>query len=251
VQSFGAPERVYLRELTKRVSESLGDQGCGIWLFGSAALGDFARHRSDLDVQAVTATRLPRATRESLAAELDHDALPCPARGLEFVLYARDDLRDPSGPAFQLNLNTGRALPRRLSFDPLDDPRFWFIVDIAIGRQHGVALAGPPAASVFPELPRRLVADALATALDWYESSRGAPAQTLLSACRTWAWASDGRWRSKADSARWARERLADPGPVEAALRSRDDPSVAPPRPDQVAQVVDRAKAALGGERRS
>jgi hypothetical protein len=218
-----------------------------VWLFGSAALGDFARDRSDIDVQAVSATRLPRVTRERLAAELDYDALPCPARKLEFVLYAVDDLRDPSGPAFQLNLNTGRGLSRHISFDQGDEPRFWFVIDIAIGREHGVALAGPPAPSVFPELPRRLVIDALATALDWYESSSDSPAQTILSACRTWAWASDGRWRSKLDSAHWARDRLADPTPVEAALRARDDPGAAAPTAHGVVLVVDRARAALRG----
>ena len=214
---------------------------------GSAALGDFAGHRSDLDVQAVSDTVLTHAAREHLAAELQHDALPCPARGLEFVLYARGDLRDPSGPAFQLNLNTGRVLPPRISFDADDDPRFWFTVDVSIGRQHGVALHGPPAASVFPELPVRLVADALADALDWYESRGGSPAQTVLAACRTWAWASDRAWRSKADSAEWARGRLADPAPVEAALRSRDDPDAAPPPADDAAVLIDRARAALRG----
>jgi ketosteroid isomerase-like protein len=247
VTPFGAAERAYLAELTRRVSKSLGEGACGVWLFGSAALGDFARDRSDIDVQAVSATRLPSATRERLAAALDHDVLPCPARKLEFVLYAGDDLRDASGPAFQRNLNTGRGLSRHVSYEPVDEPRFWFVIDVAIGREHGVALAGPPAASVFPELPRRLVVDALATALDWYESSSDSPAQTILSACRTWAWASDGRWRSKLDSARWARDRLADPTPVVAALRSRDHPGAPAPAPHGASLVVDRARAALRG----
>jgi ketosteroid isomerase-like protein/predicted nucleotidyltransferase len=245
VASFGSAVRAYIEELTRRVTESLGEAACGVWLFGSAALGDFAPERSDMDVQAVTTTRLPRATRERLAAALDHDVLPCPARKLEFVLYAVDDLRDPSGPAFQLNLNTGSGLSRHVSFDPVEEPRFWFVIDVAIGREHGVALAGPPAGSVFPKLPRRLIIDALAAALDWYESSSGAPAETILSACRTWAWATDGHWRSKVDSGRWAQDQLPDSASVEAALRSRDDTGAASPQPHEVALLLDRARKAL------
>ena len=149
-----ATERAYLEEVTRRVCRSLGSAACGVWLSGSAALADFAADRSDLDVQALSATRVRFAARAKLAAALDHEVLPCPARGLEFVLYALGDLREPAGPAFQLNLNTGSAPVRRVSSDPGDDPRFWFVVDVAIARQRGVALAGPPAAAVFPVLPR-------------------------------------------------------------------------------------------------
>jgi Domain of unknown function (DUF4111)/Nucleotidyltransferase domain len=188
----------------------VGQDLVGVWLFGSAALGDYAPGRSDLDVQAVSSDRLPRAALEELAAALDHDVLPCPARGLEFVLYAAAGLRDPEGPAFQLNLNTGRDMAHHVAFDPADDPRFWFVLDVAIGRERGAPLAGPRPSEVFPELPRRLIVDALAGALDWYELHGDEPAQTVLAACRTWAWATDGRWRSKTESARWASERLGD-----------------------------------------
>lgn len=223
-----APERAYLEEVTRRVRRSLGDGMSGVWLFGSGALGDYAPGRSDLDVQAVSTERLGRPALGELAAALDHESLPCPARKLEFVLYARDDLGEPTGPAFQLNLNTGEGLARHVAFDPEDGPRFWFVIDVAIGREHGVPLAGPPPAEVFPELPRPLVADSLAAALDWFESSGESPEQTVLAACRAWAWATDGRWRSKADSARWASDRLRNP-----------------PGPDGAALVLGRARAAL------
>jgi hypothetical protein len=239
------PERAYLAEVTRRVRRSLGEAAAGVWLFGSAALGDYAARRSDLDIQAVSTMRLERPVLTELAAALDQEVLPCPARKLEFVLYAADDLRDPAGPAFQLNLNTGAGVGRHVALDPGDDPRFWFVIDVAIGRQHGVALAGPPPASVLPELPRRLVVDSLAAALDWYESGGESPTQTILAASRTWAWAADGRWRSKEESARWAGERLEDPGPVRAALRARDDASASPPAPDAAASLVRRARAAL------
>jgi hypothetical protein len=94
----------YLAELVARLSDALGDGLVGAWLCGSGALGDLDPATSDLDVQVVTTVRLPRAERERLAARVSHPELPCPVRGLELVIYARDDLEDPLGPAFQVNL---------------------------------------------------------------------------------------------------------------------------------------------------
>jgi hypothetical protein len=246
----GAAPAAYLQELLRRVRAVAGERLLGVWLMGSAALDDFDPARSDLDVQAVSTAPLTLDERGSLAAALEHEALPCPARGLEFVLYARDDLTAPGGPAYGLNLNTGARMEHRLSFDAAADPPFWFVVDLSIGRQHALTLAGPSPADAFPALPDPLVRSALRDAMDWYAREGGSVGQTLLSATRTWAWATDGRWRSKADSARWARERLADPGPVDRALALREAAATAggevPALTDaDAAPVLEAARAAL------
>ena len=92
-------------------------------------------------------------------------------RGLELVVYAREDLDDPLGPAFQLNLNTGPRMAQHVAYEPSEDPRFWFVLDIAIGREAGRALAGPPPAEVFPELPLPLVRSSLQQALAWFATT--------------------------------------------------------------------------------
>jgi hypothetical protein len=134
-------------------------------------------------------------------------------------------------------------MERHVAFDPSEDPRFWFVIDVSIARQHAVVLHGPPAEAAFPEPPRSLVVASLRQALDWYADDGGSPAQTVLGACRTWAWATDGRWRSKGESARWARERLADPGPVDRALAARE--GGAPPSAEDVETLLARAREAL------
>ena len=83
----------YLDLLTARLRAELGDALVAAWVIGSGALGDFDPLRSDIDVQAVSTSRLDRPALERLAATLSHDALPCPVRGLEFVLYAHGDLK--------------------------------------------------------------------------------------------------------------------------------------------------------------
>ncbi len=246
----GAAPAAYLQELLRRVREVAGERLLGVWLMGSAALDDFDPARSDLDVQAVSTAPLTLAERGRLAAALEHEALPCPARGLELVVYAREGLEDPDGPAFALNLNTGPRMARHVTFDARDDPRFWFVIDLSIGRQHALTLAGPSAADAFPPLPDALVRSALRDAIEWFAREGGSVGQTVLSAARTWAWATDGSWRSKGDSARWARARLADPGPVdramalrEAAAAGRDD---APALTEaDAAPVLAAARAAL------
>jgi len=231
----------YVQSVLQQLRSALAGDLAGAWLVGSAALGDFDPARSDLDVQAVAERRPARGGLEALVDGVER--LACPVRGLELVLYAREDLGDPVGPAYTLNVNTGPGMKRHVAFDPSEDPRFWFVIDVSIARQHAIVLHGPPAATVLPEPPRALVVASLRQALDSYDAHGGSPAQTVLGACRTWAWATDGRWRSKGQSARWARERLPDPGPVDRALAARE--GGAPPSAEDVATMLARAREAL------
>ncbi len=199
----------YLAELVAHIRDELGDRLVGAWLFGSGALGDFDPATSDLDVQVVTTVLLGRSERESLVGRVSHPGLPCPVRGLELVLYAREDLADPLGPAFQLNLNTGPRMAERLAYDASDEPRFWFVLDVAIGREAGRALAGPPPTEVFPELPEPLVRASLQQALRWFAENDAGGGQAALAAARAWAWAEEGRWLAKRPAAVWLTSRVA------------------------------------------
>jgi hypothetical protein len=243
--SEAGPVDAYPAEVARRVRLALGDRLVGVWLVGSLALGDFEPGRSDIDIQAVATGPAPLDERRQLAGQLAHDALPVPSRGLEFVLYARPDLALPGGPRFSLNLNTGPGMDHHIAFDAGDDPGFWFTIDVDIARSTAVPLIGPPAGEVFPTLPREVVAAAVLEGLDWWTTHSGTTTQTLLSACRSWAWATDGRWRSKSDSARWARPRLADPAGIDAALRLRAGEAGEPPTPADAEIVVAEARSAL------
>jgi hypothetical protein len=237
----------YLTELTSRLEAQLGDRLVAAWVIGSGALGDFDPLRSDVDVQAVSDSRLDRARLQRLAGALSHDALPCPVRGLEFVLYAHVDLADPDGPAFQLNLNTGPGMQQHEGFDPRPEPRFWFTLDVAIARQQARSLAGPPPSEVLPFLSRSLVVGALSDALAWYRAYDDA--QAVLAGCRAWAWTSDGTWRSKGEAATWARARLADPTAVDWALARRAHPEPHEPPPSAVAAFFDLVTSSLENAR--
>jgi Domain of unknown function (DUF4111) len=228
----------YLSELTARLEGQLQDRLVAAWVVGSTALGDFDELHSDIDVQAVSRTRLARDELERLAAALAHESLPCPVRGLEFVLYAHEDLTDPKGPAFQLNLNTGPRMDHHAGYDPRAEPRFWFTLDVSIARQRSHRLAGVPAETVLPLLPRELVIAAAKDALEFWRAYDRA--QAILSACRAWAWAVNGEWLSKGEAAAWAAARLPNPEPIVKALARRADPDAPEPTAADFAAVIDQ-----------
>jgi hypothetical protein len=181
----------YLDELVERLAQ-VADV-VAVYLIGSAAFGAYEPERSDVDVIAVTARLLADDEKRALAAAAE--ALPCPARKLELVVYPRGSDR------WQINLNTGE----HLGFDPDGEPSFWFVLDRAIAEQHAVPLLGPPWADVFEPVPREAIVEAIRQALDWQQDA--APG-SVINACRAWMWLETGAWASKREAAAWVRERV-------------------------------------------
>jgi hypothetical protein len=176
-------------------------------------------------VQAVVDEPLGRRERLALARRLSHDTLPCPARRLEFVCYARSAISPAARrPQFELNLNTGAGARDHLAVDPAEEPSHWFLLDIAAGRGLGIALLGPAPADVFAPIPRLWCLEALEESLAWHEQHEPASANTLLNACRGWRYAATGRFGSKQAGAAWALRQPACPAAVRQALKGPDGP---------------------------
>ncbi len=214
----------YLDELVARVRSVLGADLVGVYAGGSLALGGYDRRRSDIDVAVVTSARLSAETKREIVASLRHEALPCPARGLELVLYTAETAGTPTpGAGYELNLNTGRAMPFHVSFAPGGaQAEHWYGIDRAVIREHGRALLGPPAARVFAALPSSMLLGLLAEAVRWHEQSDVArDDDAVLNACRALRYAAEGRWSSKQAAGDWARERLPDGALAADALAAR------------------------------
>jgi hypothetical protein len=217
----GAEQR-YLAELASRVLEVLGVELVGVYVGGSWALGDYEPGRSDLDVSAVARARTSRALAEQLGEALNHSAFPCPARGLEFVLYPQESARSPSvEPGFDLNLNTGSGMQERMDFGPVAGEGHWFAIDRSILAQHGVALYGPEAAGLFAPIPRDRLLPVLAESLRWMLEAPRVSTNAVLSACRSLRFAADGAWLSKRAAGEWMVARGDEPELIGAALRAR------------------------------
>jgi len=185
----------YLDALVERVRSLLGDELVGVYLAGSGALGGYRHGRSDVDVAVVARRPLDRAKKDELVAALRHEALPCPARGLELVVYAQ------GRPLPELNLNTGERIDFVATFDPGTDSLHWFVLDRAIIAQRGLVLTGLPPGEALVRPSEDEILEALATGLQWYRDRPDEPRDdAALNAVRSRAYLETGRWASKAEA---------------------------------------------------
>jgi len=200
----------YLDDLVATARDVLGTDLVGAYAAGSVGLGAYQAGRSDVDVALLSAGPLTDAAKRTLVARLRHEALPCPARGLELVVYDRAVAASGTpDPGFEVELNTGAGMPFRRTLDPADRPaadgRFWYGLDRSILHQSGLPLLGPPAGEVFADLSpadlRRLLVEALSwwLALPTPPDDQPAPGteDAVLGACRSLVRHRDGVWLAK------------------------------------------------------
>jgi Domain of unknown function (DUF4111) len=220
-----APElRGYLARLSERVAAVLDGDLLGLYAGGSVALGAYEHGPSDVDVVVVCRGALGVERKRALVEELRHEALPCPARGLELVVYAERTVGEPSaGPGFELELTSGAGMPFHAAFDPsAANGRHRYVLDRAILARHGLTLLGPPPSALVADVPRELVLPALAASLRWSAASEAKDGTAVLSACCALRYASEGRWSSQAEAGRWALEHLDECQLITDALAARE-----------------------------
>jgi hypothetical protein len=208
-------ERAYLEELTRRLEAILGPSLVGVYAGGSWALGGYEPPDSDLDVAVVSREPLSDGAADRLVAALRHEAFPCPARGLELVVYTRESAASgTTDPGFELNLNTGARLTFRADREPQPGERHWFAVDRSVLSQHGIALFGPPASEVFAPIAPTHLKPVLADVLRWYEREAPESEDAVLNAGRSLRFARDGVWLPKPVLRAWAAEQPGTNGEI-------------------------------------
>ncbi|WP_036372686.1 nucleotidyltransferase [Micromonospora sp. ATCC 39149] len=205
----------YVAELIATAGDVLGDDLVGAYAAGSVALGAYQPGRSDVDVALLCARALADGRKRELVARLRHEVLPCPARGLELVVYHHEVARSGTPePGFEVELNTGAGMPSRVTWSgderPASDGRFWYGLDRSILHSCGLTLAGPPAGEAFADMTpadlRRLLVDALTWWLALPTPPGDEPAagteDAVLGACRALVRCRDGIWLPKVAAGR-------------------------------------------------
>ncbi len=256
--SVPAELRPYLQEVVRRAQAVCGPHLVSVVAVGSVALGDYRHGRSDTDVTVVVDAPLPGRTLSDLAAALTHPALPCPATGLELVVYGEEFAARPSGEGgYLMDLNTGPLLPGRVSFDPAESPAFWYVIDRSVAHRSGLSLYGRPPREVIAEPGRADLLTALRASVREHSAAEGHLADNrVLNGCRSVNFCRTGRWQAKRRAARAvaASEERFRPL-IAAALRSYERPRTAAtalPVTDVqtflawVAERVDAAASAAG-----
>jgi len=203
-----------LHALLAGAQRILGDRFAGLYLYGSLAAGDFDPERSDIDFVVVTAGELPDELLPALEAM--HAGLASADRKwatkLEGSYVPQRALRryDPED-APRPQLNEGRFYVARHCSD--------WVIQRHVLREHGVALAGPPASTLIdPVLPDDLRGAVRGILREWWEPmlNDGAwlrrgdvyRAYAVLTMCRALYTLRHGAIASKPVSAGWARSEL-------------------------------------------
>ena len=237
----------YLATLVRVLDERIGEGLVGAYLHGSAVLGGWREDRSDIDVLAVCAAPVvDRGVLEELAGALSVGSLPCPAlRGLEFgLMSAASAATAIAEPAFELDLTTSSAGDRPTL--GLGRGHADYLMHIAVCRQHGRALTGPPPEHVFADVPAQLLDATFAGELAW-AVTHAPPAYQVLNACRAWRFATERQLCSKVAGGRWALGRGADDAAITAALEHQLGRAEARVDPASVDALIARATSELGG----
>jgi aminoglycoside adenylyltransferase-like protein/nucleotidyltransferase-like protein len=218
-------EIAYLARLCGRLRGAMGEATVGVYAGGSWALGDYLPGRSDLDVAAVVNQAPSAESQRAVVASVRHEALPCPARRLELVVYRLDTARSGSPASdFDLNLNTGRGMETLARSQGVAgaEGSHWFAIDRSILSQAGIPLFGPPASEVFAAIPPAALAPTLIRSLRWHGVHADTASDAVLNACRSLRYAQEGRWSSKPAAGRWALDRgLAPADLVSRAIEGR------------------------------
>jgi streptomycin 3"-adenylyltransferase len=208
------PEAAYLSSVASCLQDLFGSELVGVYVGGSYALGDYRRGQSDLDLAAVVRSRMPAHLRELAIERLLPEVARCPTRGLELVIYRLATVRSGSVDAdFELNLNAGPEMPVRVEHGGATPGQgHWFPIDRSMLAEAGIPLLGPPVAEVFSPIAPQALAPVLVDSIRWHRAHLERPSDSVLNACRSLRFATEGRWSSKPAAGRWAVDRgLAPP----------------------------------------
>lgn len=210
----------YLNLLVSNLREEFNENLCAVYLFGSSAYGAYEQGISDVDVYAIIHT--PILDYYKLSRTISHAVLPCPARKLEFVLFTKSHAaKQTANPKFELNFNTGKDMNDYINLNAGKEPRFWFLLDIAIGREVGKSLFGPPSNTLFAAPKAEWILDCMIELLAWQRKEEILTSDGILNACRVLRYLKSSLWSSKMEAGVWVLEHYDQPKIVNLAMQAR------------------------------
>jgi hypothetical protein len=234
----------YLTAVREVVVEELGDLLVGCYAYGSSLTAEFVPGRSDLDLVALTRTRMSDVVTQAVTGRLR--ALPRPAalKGLDIWFLPVASAAHPGEtPRYQVRMLTSLDFVHHDVSTLQGDPRLAML--LAICRNHSVAVVGPHPARVIGRVP---LAGILAGMLA--DLGSHAPAHyRVLNSCRDLHFLQEGRMCSKLQGVAWARGWLGPAGLLDAAAawqRHGAGPELDPVEVDAfVSTAVDRLRDAI------
>jgi hypothetical protein len=241
----------FAQTLARSCAGALGETVAGVILHGSLTLDDYVPGRSDLDLLVVIDDPLGDARLAALVEAMASRRAAAPGP-VDLRLVTRQVAASPT-PAppleayLRLTPSSGVRLEERRHPGERD-----LAVELSVSRAHGRSLLGATPAELLGEIPDRWVVAAGDAQLAAWQAIGDDPPYaelTVLTACRVWRFAEEGRHASKAAAAQWALERDPTLGVVGDALRRRHGDPAAHIDPAQVARLLAVVRARLAEAR--
>lgn len=220
---------IYLKELVIRMTSVLKEKLNSLYLIGSASLGDYIEHRSDVDILGITNTTLTNFEKDQLAHILDFDRFPCPAEGLDMVLITQQNIEHiQPQPAYEFWFSTGAHWPKEQWEAGGNEEMLIFIEQC---RQNGVKIYGNGPAIHFSIIDRKLVLKAFKKILLWHkkyildEYHDPGGQNSVLNACRILMFVENNQFYSKTGGGKAFLKKYPDQLTVQKALSIRQNES--------------------------
>jgi hypothetical protein len=219
-----APVLDFAAALAQASGGVLGGAMTGVILHGSLTLGGYRPGRSDVDLLVIVDEPLSEERAAALAAAVGQvrPRAPVPA---DLRVAVRDVAAAPTQlPPLEAYLRfNDRGRPRVRVEGPHPGERD-LVVEFSLCRAHGRSIVGPPPCDLIGAMPNEWVLEAGDAQLaDWQAIGDDPPYAelTVLTACRLWRFAEEGRHCSKDAAGEWALSRDAELDVVRDALHRR------------------------------
>lgn len=204
--------RAQVERYVADVRAMLGDELIGVYLHGSLAMGCFNPVQSDLDLLVITRMPMSLATKRAIADYLVRvSRQPAPIEVSFLALAMLTPWRHPPSFDFHYSEMWRDAYTRDLAGEGW---RAWdagekrdpdLSAHIMVARRRGIALYGPPAASVFPDVPEAdYIAAIMSNVTEALDRIYADPVYAILNACRTLAFLRTRQVLSKDEGGQWA-----------------------------------------------
>lgn len=191
----------------------------GVYLHGSAVLGDWNGKVSDVDVLVIVGDACSPSLAKRLAAVLSSDR-DCAGAGLEASVVTARAAAAPTEPwPFVVHVNTTRP-DRRTVWGYARGGDSDLVLHYAVARASGWAAHGPPPDMVIGPVAYSTVIDQLVDELRW-AVEHASQTYAILNACRALRYRDERVLCSKTEGGTWALARHLQPALVQRALEER------------------------------
>jgi Domain of unknown function (DUF4111) len=238
----------FAETLARSCVGALGETVAAVVLHGSLTLDDYIPGRSDVDLLAVVDGLLGDAQFKALTEAVARQRPRAPGR-VDLRVVTRQVAAAPTpAPPLEAYIELTPGPGSGAQVERRHPGERDLVVEFSMCRAHGRSLLGAAPVELIGEVPAQwVVAVGDAQLADW-EAIGDDPkhaALTVLTACRVWRFAEEGRHGSKTAAGEWALGRDRRLQVVRDALRQRHQDPAWPIEPIQVQRLLALVRARL------